>query len=101
MSTICILYLIYRLKFIDFLFLPFSFTIYDSVVFVNGPFSCVLGCFWFKVNKADGNVWISLVDFFAIGFVVVISVVIVVGFVVVISVVVVVVRFAVVSGMYT
>lgn len=90
MSTIYILYLIYRLTFIDFLFLPFSFTIYDSVVFVNGPFSCVLGCFWFKVNKADGNVWISLVDFFAIGFVVDISVVVVV-----------VVRFVVVSGMYT
>lgn len=29
---------------------------------------CVLGCFWFDVNKADGNVRISLVDFFALGF---------------------------------
>lgn len=29
---------------------------------------CVLRCFWFDVNKADGNVRISLVDFFALGF---------------------------------
>lgn len=89
---------------------------------------CVLGCFWFEVNKADGNVWMSLVDFFAIRFgvvvvldvvlvdsidvvvsssvifIVVSDVVVVVG-VVVISVVVisvvVVVRFVVVSGKYT
>lgn len=89
---------------------------------------CVLGCFWFEVNKADGNVWISLVDFFAVGFgfvvldvvvlvvsvvlVVVsssvvlnvdISVVVVVVFVLVVVIfVVVVVGFViVVSGMYT
>lgn len=82
-----ILYLIYRSKFIGFLFLPLSFTIYDSVFFVNGPFLCVLGCFWFEVNIADGSVWISRVDLFAIGFgaVVLDVVVLVVSVVVVVS----------------
>lgn len=83
------------------------FATYSFVSVVNGRFVCVLGCFSFEVNKADGDVKISL-DVFVIetGVVVlVVSVVVVVRspvFLIVISVVVV-VGFVVliVSGMYT
>lgn len=87
-STIFILYLIYGSNLKGFSFLPFSFAIYDSVFFVNGPILCVFGCFGVEVNKANGKVWISLVDFFAVGF----------GFVVLDVVVLVVSVFVVVVG---
>lgn len=97
------------------------FATYDFVSLVNGPFVCLLVCVSSEVKKANGNVWIPLVDFFVIGigeFVVLGVVVLVVSVVVfvrssvvlnvvmsvdvVVGFVVVVIGFVVVvSGMYT
>lgn len=97
-----------NVSFVSVVVCAFSFATYDSVSFVNGLFVFALGCSGSGVNKADVNVWISvLVDFLVIGndivvvFDDVVLVVVACSVVVILLVVVVVGCVVILSEMYT